>query len=222
MSESVRTKNVASPIEKEAKRFALERELYELRAENVNLRKALELGEVPYTLEAWMAIGSQGTRDAFAARALVSEWGHHAKALQRLGFQVISDGKWKVDHVAYLAERIFETPGVKAEMEAHLGDHDEAWTKIVARQREIAVTGSPESAQRSAHLIAKLEGRFKDQPASVPTVSLQVLVQRASGQPEPKIVSGDTIEAHDPLAMLAHEPSEVGGAIETGDKLAVE
>jgi len=183
---------------------AAKKKIAELEKENALLREALSLDDVPFTIETWEQSGTQEMRDGFAARALMQEWGHQARALQRLGFAAInSAGQWKPAVVASIAQKVLNTEG--------------SWAKIVERQRRIALTGADEHALKAAQNLARFENRVQDKPAAPATVSLHVLVNGATGATSAKQV--ETIE-HDPLAILSHEPSDVGGRIDTGDKLA--
>ncbi len=194
-----------------------------LREEVVELRKALELEEAPYTLETWEASGTQTMRDGFAARAIVAEWGSQPRALQRLGFQVINKaGQWKPVVVRALADKVLNTPGVKAMLDHNLKNVDETWEKIIERQREIALMGNDEAALKAAVQLAKFEGRFQEAPKPPPTVSLQVLVNAHGGTVSDRAVEVVTTHEHDPLAILSHEPSDEGVAIDTGDKMGEE
>lgn len=187
------------------------RAVKELKQENALLRKALELDEAPFTLEMWEQSGTQAMRDGFAARALLQEWGNQPHALQRLGFNVINKaGQWKPAHVAMLADKVLNTPGVRAQLDHNLKEVDASWEKVVERQRSIALTGTDENAIRAAQNLAKFETRIKDAPPAQTSVSLHVLVNGEAAT----ATAIKTIE-HDPLALLAHEPSDDGVAIDT-------
>ena len=197
---------------------AAKKKIAELEKENALLREALSLDDVPFTIETWEQSGTQEMRDGFAARALMQEWGHQARALQRLGFAAInSAGQWKPAVVASIAQKVLNTDGVRALLDHNLADTEGSWAKIVERQRRIALTGADEHALKAAQNLARFENRVQDKPAAPATVSLHVLVNGATGATSAKQV--ETIE-HDPLAILSHEPSDVGGRIDTGDKLA--
>ncbi len=207
----------------EKKLFRMQQNNYELRQEVAELRALVALDEEVVTLESWVASGSQAHRDAFAARAIVAEQGSQVRALQRLGFGVMSKGgNWKPKVVAVLAREVLNTPGVRAILDRDLKGIDDAWLAILERQRQTALLGDDEQAHKSAALLAKVEGRYVDKaPTNIPTVSLHVLVNNANpNQPVEKQV--EVVETHDPLAILAHEPSEVGVRTDSGDKFVAE
>lgn len=203
--------------------FRLRQNNFELRQEVAELRALLNMDEAVVTLESWLASGSQAHRDAFAARAIVSERGSQAHALQRLGFGVITKGgNWKPKVVAALAAVVLNTPGVRAILDRDLKGIDEAWLAILERQRQTALLGDDEQAHKSAALLAKVEGRYVDKaPSTIPTVSLHVLVNNNQGNQQAE-KQAEVIETHDPLAILAHEPSEIGVRIDSGDKVVEE
>jgi hypothetical protein len=194
-------------------------ELNRLRLENAQLLARFEIGEAPLSLETWALMGSQETRDGFAARALVAEWGNQAKALARLGFPIFHSEKqpwtYKPKLVKELAEAIFTTPGVKAILDNDFKAVDESWQAILERTRKIALHGTDENAVKAAALLAKVEGRVQDQaPPQATSINLAVLVNGAS----PHNVEQKNVTTHDPVALLAHEPSDTGVRIDTGDK----
>lgn len=203
--------------------FRIRQQNYELRQEVAELRALVGMDEEVVTLESWLASGSQAHRDGFAARAIVSERGSQAHALQRLGFGIMTKGgNWKPKIVAALAEKVLNTPGVREILDRDLKSIDESWLAILERQRQTALLGDDDSAHRSAALLAKVEGRYVDKaPVAIPTVSLHVLVNNAQPNPQGE-KQVEVLQTHDPLAILAHEPSDIGVRIDSGDKVIEE
>jgi len=200
----------------------LQRELHRLRDDNAQLKDVIARldGEAEaLTLEMWERSGSQETRDGFAARALLVEWGNQPRALQRLGFQVITKGgNWKPATVEALSKHVFDTPGVKVILDNDFKDTDAAWGQVLERTRKNAIHGSDEVSVKAAAVLAKIEGRYK-QPENgpAPFVSLHVLVQGKDGATDVK--QAVTIDSHDPLAILSHEPSMKASRIPSDDPL---
>lgn len=199
----------------------LQREVYKLREQNDTLTRALvnlEGDAEALTLEMWERSGSQETRDGFAARALLVEWGNQPRALQRLGFKVITKGgNWKPAIVEALGKTVFDTPGVKLILDNDFKDTDAAWGQVLERTRKNAIHGNDDVSVKAAAVLAKIEGRYK-QPENVIApgfTSLHILVQGKDGSTDVKQVA--TIESHDPLALLSHEPSNKATRIPSDD-----
>ena len=85
-----------------------------LKAEVKTLRERLGV-EKPMDEETWGDFAPQHLRDEVAASALIEQGLHPLRGLERLGFTIEdhSDPKWRE-----LASRIFETPGVRAILDA--------------------------------------------------------------------------------------------------------
>jgi hypothetical protein len=205
-------------------RFEHEKQVYELNEEIIKLRKLAGMGDdMVIALESWEASGQEQQRDVFAARALIAEWGNQARALQRLGFNVMAGKTWDVKVVAVLSEAVFNTPGVREILDQAPLSNDGSWAKILERTRKTALIGDDESAVKAAQLLAKVEGRIKDTKKQLPpaAVSLHVLVNN-QGNPATvgiaDVKQAEAIETHDPLSILAHEPSDTGVPIPVDEK----
>lgn len=202
--------------------FSYKRRIYELEQERDALAKSMGMDVELVALESWESSNTQRTRDMFAARALITEGGNQARALHRLGFPILSkSGNFDPRIVSYLATQVLMTTGVKKLINRGLGSGD-SWDGIVERQRRTAILGDDSAAAKAAGFLAKMEGKFdlKNQPA-MPTVNLHVLVAGQQATATGGVVTEVNVtqeQTHDPLAILAHEPSDVGVRIDSGDK----
>jgi hypothetical protein len=190
----------------------------ELREENRLLRERLGLDK-PRTIESWEDVGTQGTRDLMAARALMSEWGNPFHALVRLGFKLeYQDGAYKVPPLTKamheLAGRIFQTPGVVEIVSRDLRDVAARKGEIYARMVEVALHGSEDAAVRATQMLAKLEG-WQQTPDTVNVTHVNLYAGIGARKDDVKqLGSAET-------TFLEHEPGEAVRVVDPDETITM-
>jgi hypothetical protein len=135
----------------------------ELRRENEELRAALGL-RGSRTIEEWEALAAW-YRDLLAARAFLDEWGDRGKALTRLGFPAMNKlPPNKVHFYEDYAARVFDTPGVQAELKRALGRIDSERDAMLSRLSWTALGADDGESLRAIELLAKVCGWYYHPP----------------------------------------------------------
>lgn len=185
----------------------------QLAMEYRELREQMGMKRIP--VDAWCAAAPQELRDQMAARALMAEWLNEFNALIRLGIlargsrppATDADGE-PLPLYEEIFERIFRTEGVREILRRDLTDVEQQKQALLARQAQIALHGSDESATRAFLSLARVAG-WNKQEAVAPAVSVslyQMLGDRDGG----RIVSAKVNDVAIGTAedFLGHEPGD--------------
>lgn len=184
-----------------------------LKEENGELRERLGMDSTDVGL--WLTLNPQDTRDRLAARALIAEWGNPYNALLRLGIQATKGD------VESLSEQVFKTEGCQSIMHDTLSD-DEAYKRIINRQKEIAQFGDNDQSVRAAQVLGKFLGWQKLPDTVIDNRRQHITLQQIVNPADEAIQSKNTKELPagivDAADFLSHEPG-AATRISTDEKL---